>query len=438
MAMGTKATTISIKTAQHWLKRMGWQYGKMPNGMYIDGHECEDIVEYHTWFLAKYKRLERQMRRFDKDGNIDKLPELQEGKQVLQEVTHDELTFYTDDWRKQGYWHPDERKKPVQKDEGSSIMVADFLTPEEGRLKDDIRYLGWIPLVGVLWCGWSQFHSAKPKSSSKQAKTAMDIGQVRMFSLKHAQQLKYFSESGLRNKVYFSMTMHRYTRNRHLVLFQQWKCPKVHNHGSLVLEYECVMGSFPMACLNRCIIPMTTWSSLASSKAWNRFYTNVAFSPLFDFWRLNVAPHSQSVHLDRPHAAADKFSIIKMISNNKSHFFKNCMKALATCACTTWNSTVSSISLNNIGVMQNLDIGRHPSLQMTKRWWRMCMSAWTPCHSNPSSATQFNLVDSWTATGKDWMDHRQLGHARNSIAIAPCCQMLSRRPGHAFEKNYNR
>ena len=55
----------------------------MPNGMYIDGHECKDIVEYHTWFLAEYKRLERWMRGFDKDGNIDKLPELQEGKQVL-------------------------------------------------------------------------------------------------------------------------------------------------------------------------------------------------------------------------------------------------------------------------------------------------------------------------------------------------------------------
>ena len=97
MAMGTKATTISIKTAQCWLKRMGWQYGKMPNGMYVDGHECEDVVEYCTWFLAEYKRLERWMRRFDKDGNIDKLPELQEGEQVLQEVTHDESTFYTND-----------------------------------------------------------------------------------------------------------------------------------------------------------------------------------------------------------------------------------------------------------------------------------------------------------------------------------------------------
>ena len=141
LAMGTKATTISKRTAQCWLKRMSWRYGKMPNGMYVDGHECEDVVEYCTWFLAEYKGLERRMRRFNKDGNIDKLPELQEGKQVLQVVTHNESTFYANDQRKQGYWHPDERKKPAQKDEGFSIMVADFLTPENRRLKDETRYL---------------------------------------------------------------------------------------------------------------------------------------------------------------------------------------------------------------------------------------------------------------------------------------------------------
>jgi len=58
VAMGTKATTISKQTAQWWLKRMGWRYGKMPNGMYLDGHERKDIVEYRTWFLTKYQQLE--------------------------------------------------------------------------------------------------------------------------------------------------------------------------------------------------------------------------------------------------------------------------------------------------------------------------------------------------------------------------------------------
>ena len=77
------------------------------------------------------------MRRFRRDGSIKKEPDLQEGECPIREVTHDESTFYANDQRKQGYWHPDEARAPVRKDEGSSIMVADLLTPEIGRLKDD-------------------------------------------------------------------------------------------------------------------------------------------------------------------------------------------------------------------------------------------------------------------------------------------------------------
>ena len=79
-AMGTKATMICERTAQCWIRRMGWRYGKMLNGMYVDGHERKDVIAYHSWFLVEYKKLERQMKRWDRDGNIDQLPELQEGE----------------------------------------------------------------------------------------------------------------------------------------------------------------------------------------------------------------------------------------------------------------------------------------------------------------------------------------------------------------------
>ena len=136
-AMGTRATSISKTTAHRWVKRMGWRYRKAANGMYIDGHERSDVVEYRTWFLEEYSRLERRMRRFRRDGSIEKEPDLQEGECPIREVTHDESTFYANNRRKQGYWHPDKARAPVRKDEGSSIMVADLLTPEIGRLKDD-------------------------------------------------------------------------------------------------------------------------------------------------------------------------------------------------------------------------------------------------------------------------------------------------------------
>jgi hypothetical protein len=134
-AMGTRKTSISKSTVHRWLKRMGWRYGKVDGGMYIDGHEREDVVEYRTWFLGEYSRLERRMTTIKEDGRIER-PKLQEGEKIIREVTHDESTFHANDRRKQVYWHPAEAKAPVRKDEGSSIMVADFLTPEIGRLKD--------------------------------------------------------------------------------------------------------------------------------------------------------------------------------------------------------------------------------------------------------------------------------------------------------------
>jgi hypothetical protein len=37
---------IARSMACCWLRKLGWRHGKHQNGMYIDGHECEDIVEY--------------------------------------------------------------------------------------------------------------------------------------------------------------------------------------------------------------------------------------------------------------------------------------------------------------------------------------------------------------------------------------------------------
>ena len=37
--LNTKKQSISIQTAQHWLKDLEWHYGQRKKGMYIDGHE---------------------------------------------------------------------------------------------------------------------------------------------------------------------------------------------------------------------------------------------------------------------------------------------------------------------------------------------------------------------------------------------------------------
>ena len=43
--------SISKSTVCWWLGKLGWWHGKHQNGMYIDGHKCEDIVEYRKGFV---------------------------------------------------------------------------------------------------------------------------------------------------------------------------------------------------------------------------------------------------------------------------------------------------------------------------------------------------------------------------------------------------
>ncbi|KAF9455309.1 hypothetical protein BDZ94DRAFT_1205895, partial [Collybia nuda] len=139
---GARKTTISLRTAQRWLHNMGWRYGQKKNGMYIDGHERPDIVEYREAFIERWKEYEKRMALFNNDGERESfspqgfpIPSGQVFKLIL--VTHDESIFYENDRRKNCWTHKTNRGAPQRKGEGLSLMVSDFLTTEWGRLTHD-------------------------------------------------------------------------------------------------------------------------------------------------------------------------------------------------------------------------------------------------------------------------------------------------------------
>src|SRR5258707_7549456 len=55
---GLRKMSISAKTALQWLANLGWTYGKLRNGMYVDGHEREDVVEYRQQFVECWMERE--------------------------------------------------------------------------------------------------------------------------------------------------------------------------------------------------------------------------------------------------------------------------------------------------------------------------------------------------------------------------------------------
>ena len=135
---GFDRPTISLSTARRWLSKLGWRYGRH-RGMYADGHEREDVVEYRQAFVHRFEQYERRFHTWDDTGNEGPQPPHfpvpgAEGRFHLILVTHDESIFYQNDQR-DIHWGCPGGGAPKPKGEGVSLMVSDFLTPEWGRLR---------------------------------------------------------------------------------------------------------------------------------------------------------------------------------------------------------------------------------------------------------------------------------------------------------------
>ncbi|KZT32519.1 hypothetical protein SISSUDRAFT_1072510 [Sistotremastrum suecicum HHB10207 ss-3] len=132
----TKA--ISPRTALRWLAAMKYQYGKEKKGMYLDGHEREDVVKYRQdVFIPLWSGYEKRMLLKDRQGVVTQWPGL--GRFPLDRrvvlVTHDESTFYGNDQRQTRWQSSEEKPKPMRKGEGPSIMISDFCSPDFGWLR---------------------------------------------------------------------------------------------------------------------------------------------------------------------------------------------------------------------------------------------------------------------------------------------------------------
>jgi len=135
--------SISKRTARRWLGKLGWRYGRHQNGMYVDGHERKDVVEYRKGFVDRFKQYERRFHAWDDVGN--ELPRPSGflvpgavGRFRLVLITHDESTFYQNNQR-QIYWGCPGKNVPKPKGDGLTLMVSDFLTADWGPLRDKDR-----------------------------------------------------------------------------------------------------------------------------------------------------------------------------------------------------------------------------------------------------------------------------------------------------------
>ncbi|KAG9103638.1 hypothetical protein FRC06_009142, partial [Ceratobasidium sp. 370] len=131
--------SISVRTAERWLHRSGYKWGREPKGQYYDGHEREDVVAYRqTKYIPAWKELESRMVSYTQDGltlDPEQLLVLRAGEKQVIVWFHDESTFYAHDCQLQRWVFIGEHPIPAQKGEGNSVMIADYVSKEQGWLR---------------------------------------------------------------------------------------------------------------------------------------------------------------------------------------------------------------------------------------------------------------------------------------------------------------
>ena len=144
--------TLSSRTAAKWLKELGYTYRDVRKGVYKDGHEREDLVQYRQQcFLPALEALKPRMVRWElvTGDNGEELrmvypTALPSGERPIVLIVHDESTFNANDGRSK-IWIKDDNIPLRKKSRGKGIMVSDFLTPG-GRLQaPDNTHLAPVP-----------------------------------------------------------------------------------------------------------------------------------------------------------------------------------------------------------------------------------------------------------------------------------------------------
>ena len=124
--------TISENCTRHWLKRLGYELTTVKQGIYVDGHEQPDVVDYHMTFLNTIAENEHLRNMYDnKDLEIIQ-PTLNPGTMEWKHVPvhHDKSIFWSNKLQ-QRVWVKGGRMTLRKKGQGKAIHVLDFITERQ-------------------------------------------------------------------------------------------------------------------------------------------------------------------------------------------------------------------------------------------------------------------------------------------------------------------
>ena len=79
---------------RRWLIKLGWRHTLIKKGVYMDGHEHEDVIKYQNdFFLPAMAKFEAWMVHYKGPKLKPVAPMLQPGEKEIIPNFHDESTF---------------------------------------------------------------------------------------------------------------------------------------------------------------------------------------------------------------------------------------------------------------------------------------------------------------------------------------------------------
>ena len=128
------AAKIKSRTARNWLKKLGYSWKDIKKGIFFDGHERGDVVQYRGQFLEDIRKMLPYTVEFNADGTM-KIKEYPSdcavggpNRRPIIIITHDESIFSANDGRHQA-WISENGMFLRPKGKGKGIMVSEFLLP---------------------------------------------------------------------------------------------------------------------------------------------------------------------------------------------------------------------------------------------------------------------------------------------------------------------
>jgi hypothetical protein len=145
---------VSLQTTHCWLHKEGFKYMAHKKGLYFDGHECEDIIEYcQNVFLPLMQEYAKCLVFFEvgsveKEGELNLSPDLM--KLVL--LAHDEMTAQSNDDKKMS-WVLDREQPLKKKGVGQGLHQSDVICSTKGWLLEASQTLEYRKNYDGYWNG---------------------------------------------------------------------------------------------------------------------------------------------------------------------------------------------------------------------------------------------------------------------------------------------